>query len=319
MKRVWFSWFSFLFCFFVSPLLAQGRFPLDLEYTAAVERVSRSFVSIYVLPEGQKSLILDRNTIYGAGVIIDRNGLILTCSRLVEKSRHTIYVFPTTGERFQAKILGINRQYGVALLKVAASNLTPISFADSRKVLAGKLSLKFGNAFQTSKDFTPSVSVGTVSGVVRFPSLGPLLRTDAAVNQGDFGGPLTDSKGRLLGILLPIWVSSRTNTYVSYAVPSHTLQKLLVDLKSGYLGILMTVEETKRGGALIEEVDPAGPAAKAGILRGDIIVEFGGVSIESTAELVRALRKYMAGDRVQILLRRRGELFRTYVILSRRK
>ncbi|RME80298.1 MAG: PDZ domain-containing protein [Planctomycetota bacterium] len=301
---------------FPNPSLAKNpAWKLDKETTELVEKVIPAVVTIYLIPENQASVVPDRNTIYGTGIIVDSRGLVLTSLNVVNRSRHKIVVFLSDGRKFLAKRLGFSPKYGIALLKINGTNLKAISFGDSQKVRPGSLIFKFGNAFLTAQNFKPAVNMGTITGIEEVSQSVKLFRTDAGINRGDEGGPLVDIHGKLVGILLPITVHRKTNTYVSYAVPVHAIQHLIPEMK-GYLGVLLTVESSSSQGAYVEAVDPSGPAFKAGIRTGDRIISFGGKDVKNGKELVTVLEKFTAGDKVEVVLMRNGKKIRLSVTLG---
>jgi serine protease Do len=298
----------FLCVFLLLPVASQAQdsgWSGEKQTTNIIQKVTPSVVSIYLIPESQQSVVPDANTPYGTGVIVHSEGLVLTSLELVQRGGYKTIVFLTNGSQYQAKMIGKSSRYGIALLKIPASQLQALPLADTTKLSSGTFALKFGNAFQTAQDFLPAAHFGTVSGVVDLPNVGILLRTDLGVNPGDYGGPLVDLQGRLLGILMPMWVHPTTNTYVSYAVPAHAFKELLPEMK-GYFGILLTVSDKESDGALVEMVDPAGPASKGGIKQGDMIVSINGKNIKNAKELVDTLQNYMAGDQIQVVVQRKN-------------
>lgn len=309
--------------FLATPVLAQTKkkysLEIDHETAGVVKKVSPAVVSIYVIPNSQKTVVPNRRTIYGAGVIIDPRGFILTNLKLVNVSNHKVICFLTDGRPHRAKVVGKLTKYDTALLKISGSKqYKAVKLGTSKNIRPGLLSMKFGNAFQTAKDYTPSVNLGTISGVDNVPYMGKLLRTDAAVNRGDDGGPLVNMEGELIGVLLPIWVHPYTNTYVNYAVPIDIIKKNLKAMMTGYVGILMTVSNQGTNGALIEEVDPDGPAKKAGLQKGDRVVGFGGLKVKNSQELVDLLKKFTVGDEIEVIVSRNGRLWKTKLALSAR-
>lgn len=300
-----------------SPSYGQNTpWKVDNQVTKIIKKVTPSVVSIYLIPSSETSVIPNINTIYGTGVIVDSRGLILTSLDLVNQPRSKIVVFLTDGRRFFARRIGQSPKYGVALLKISAQNLSAIPLGDSTKVVPGALCFKFGNAFQTAQNFLPGVNMGTISGIDDIPSRGGrLLRTDAGINRGDYGGPLVDVQGRLLGVLVPLWIHRGTNTYVSYAVPVEVFKDLIPEMK-GYMGVLLTVNDQGTSGAEIEAVDPNGPAAKAGIRVGDYVVTFGKEGVKTSKDLVELLKKYTAGDRIEMVVARGGRNVRLYMTLG---
>ena len=309
------GWLIFtLFGFSLGAEAQDKEWKLDGEVSQIIQKVVPSVVTIYLIPAREKSVIPSARTPYGSGIVVDSRGLILTCASLVARRGYKIVVFLSDGRRFFASRVGLSPKYNIALLKIEARGLHPITWGKSQNAKVGMLVLKFGNAFRTAQDYLPAVNLGTLSGIVHKEGL-ELLRTDAGVNQGDYGGPLVDIQGRLLGILLPLQLDTTTNTYVAYAVPIHRVSHLIPEMK-GYLGVLLTLTAKGVQGALVEAVDPKGPAYKAGIRTGDYIVSFGGKKIRHAKDLAQELTKYLAGDRISVVVRRNKKQIRLWVTLS---
>lgn len=241
----------------------------------------------------------------GSGVIITEDGYLLTNNHVVEGADEdgVKIVMPDGKTRYSAKVVGRDPRTDVAVLKIDAPKKLPaLTLADSDKLEVGDVVLAVGNPFGMGQ----SVSSGIISALSRgFGILGrqgyeDFIQTDASINQGNSGGALVDAEGRLIGINQSIASPSGANAGVGFAVPINlarsVLEQLITDGKitRGYLGVKLqaiTPELAEAfhlpdaSGALVGEVQPGTPAAKAGIQDGDVIIEFNGKDVGDSAHL----------------------------------
>jgi serine protease Do len=269
---------------------------------------------------------------FGAGVIIDPEGLILTNNTLVAYDRAIIEVALNDGRVFNGKVLGRDEFLDIALIEIEARGLPVIELGESLDVQPGHFAVAFGNPFGLARDNKPAVNLGTVSAVRKLPVeeipyAGTVIQTDAAINPGSSGGPLVDIRGRLIGLIAPLVRSTRTGEIVGYAVPVDEIKKRLRLLRAGkillkapreideeggsiyrkgYLGVLLDESDRTDRGALVEGVVAGSPAQRAGIKSGDVIIEFNGERIGSSRDLIRQLRHCMPGRLVKIKIHRKG-------------
>jgi serine protease Do len=240
----------------------------------------------------------------GSGVIVSEDGYILTNNHVIDGAdKDGVEVALADGkEKYPARIVGTDPQTDVAVLKIEAKKLTPITFADSDKLEVGDVVLAIGNPFGVGQ----SVSMGIISALGRgFGILGAqgyedFIQTDAPINPGNSGGALVDTEGRLIGINQSIVSGSGANAGVGFAVPINLartiMDRLVTDGKiaRGYLGVNIQSVTPKlakefklpdENGALVGEVRPDTPAANAGLENGDAIVEFNGKKVSDSRHL----------------------------------
>src|SRR5688572_19298382 len=227
----------------------------------------------------------------GTGFVISDDGLIVTNHHVVADVSRIDIVFKD-GTRTQAKIVGSDARTEIALLRAEGErDYAALQLADSTQLLPGDWVIAVGNPF--GLDHT--VTAGIVSATGRDIGQGPyddFIQTDAAINPGNSGGPLLNLAGEVVGINTAI--NPQANT-IGFAVPSSMAKEILPQLEKsgrvvrGWLGVGVqpvtpdladALELETEQGALVSQVDPTGPAAKAGIQRGDVIVRFGDVPIE---------------------------------------
>ena len=242
----------------------------------------------------------------GSGIIVTEDGFLLTNNHVVEGADEDgIKIVMTDGKtRYSAKVVGRDPRTDVAVLKIdTAKKLPALTLADSDKLEVGDVVLAVGNPFGMGQ----SVSSGIISALGRgFGILGrqgyeDFIQTDASINQGNSGGALVDAEGRLIGINQSIASPSGANAGVGFAVPINlarsVLEQLIADgkISRGYLGVMLQTVTPElaeafhlpedASGALVGEVQPGTPAAKAGIQNGDVIIGFNGKDVNDSAHL----------------------------------
>jgi serine protease Do len=255
----------------------------------------------------------------GSGFVISADGHIVTNNHVIEDADEIEVAFKD-GTTTKAKVIGRDAATDIALIKIESEKpLQPLPFGDSRALRAGDWVIAIGNPFGLEH----TVTAGIVSALHR-RGIGAgryedFIQTDAAINPGNSGGPLINLAGEVVGINTAI--NPRANT-IGFAVPIDMAKEILPSLQTagfvtrGWLGVViqqitpdikeaMNLQDTK--GALISRVDPAGPAQKAGIERGDVIVSFDGEPIDEMEELPRRVAAVAPGKTVDVRVRRAGK------------
>ncbi len=260
----------------------------------------------------------------GSGVIISPDGYIVTNNHVIQRSDR-IKVVLNDQREFPAQLIGKDKNTDLALLKIEATNLDTIRFANSDEVALGEWVLAVGNPY----NLTSTVTAGIVSAKARSisnprtrrMSLDAFIQTDAVVNPGNSGGALVNTKGNLVGINTAI--QSTTGAYVGYsfAIPSNVVAKVAEDLKSygmvrrGYLGVqiaTVTDDVAKQlqldsvGGVIILGVHANGAAAQAGLQAKDVIVSVNEIDTDTVEQLQEQLAKYSPDDEIKISVKRDG-------------
>ncbi|RIL00104.1 MAG: peptidase [Proteobacteria bacterium] len=255
----------------------------------------------------------------GSGFVISADGYIVTNNHVIEDVDKIEVAFKD-GSTLPAEVIGRDPATDIALIKIQSEkSLVPLPLGDSRQLRAGDWVIAIGNPFGLEH----TVTAGIVSALHR-RGIGAgryedFIQTDAAINPGNSGGPLVNLAGEVVGINTAI--NPRANT-IGFAVPVDMAKEILPSLKTagfvtrGWLGVViqqitpdikdaMKLPDTK--GALISRVDPAGPAQKAGIQRGDVIVRFAGESIDDMEELPRRVAAAKPGAKVDVVVMRDGK------------
>ena len=260
---------------------------------------------------------------YGSGVVLSPDGYIVTNNHVVEGADEVEVTFNNKVVS-KATIVGTDPTSDLALIKVEGSDYDYLVFGDSDKVKVGEWVLAVGNPF----NLTSTVTAGIVSAKAR--NIGILgegsnvesfIQTDAAVNRGNSGGALVNTRGELIGINAAI--ASHTGSYegYSFAIPSNIVRKVVDDLlmygetQRAYLGVQIREMDSKLAeesgmkdikGVYVAETTKDGAAEKAGIKNGDVIVDINGTSVNTTTQLMEAIRQYRPGDEVNVKVVRDG-------------
>ena len=282
---------------------------------------------------GQMQIPNNVSVAYGSGVVISPDGYIVTNNHVVEGASKIEVTFNDKHKR-TATIIGNDPSTDLALIKVDATGLEYLTFADSDEVKVGEWVLAVGNPF----NLTSTVTAGIVSAKARNinilgdgSTIESFIQTDAAINPGKSGGALVDMEGNLIGINAAI--ASRTGSYegYSFAIPSNIVKKVVEDflqygsLQRAYLGVSI-VEITEElaeakgieemSGVYIMEVNERGGAKAAGIKKDDILLSVNNVSVNSNSQLVGVIGQYRPGDKVRVKIQRGGEVLVKEVTLK---
>ena len=267
---------------------------------------------------------------YGSGVVLSPDGYIVTNNHVVEGASEVEVTFNNKVVR-QATIVGTDPTSDLALIKVEGNDFDYLVFGDSDKVKVGEWVLAVGNPF----NLTSTVTAGIVSAKARDisilgegSSVESFIQTDAAVNRGNSGGALVNTRGELIGINAAI--ASHTGSYegYSFAIPSNIVRKVVDDLlmygetQRAYIGIQiaeMNADLAQRSGmkdikgVYVAEVTDGGAAQKAGIQTGDVVVSINGNTVNTTTQLTEIVHQYRPGDEVTVKVVRDGDE-RTYQV-----
>ena len=249
----------------------------------------------------------------GSGVIYDKNGYILTAAHVVEGASQ-VTVRLANGNKLTGRVLGTDSGTDIGVVKVDGGNLQPAALALKVQLQVGQTAVAIGSPF----GLEGSVTSGVVSAVNRsLPTqdgaVFEVLQTDAPINPGNSGGALADREGRVIGINDSIRSESGGNEGVGFAVPidiAAASAARIVQGKSaasGYLGVSGTDPTLGQAGAMVNEVVSGGPADKAGLQVGDLVVDVNGKKVQSMDDLAAQIRILGAGEKVQLGVVRDGK------------
>ena len=288
---------------------------------------------------------------HGSGAIVRRDGYILTSTHVVDGADQILAVL-SNGREFEAEVVQADRRRDLAVVKIDASGMTPVRLGDLSRVHVGQWCFAVGNPFGLANaDGQTAFTYGNVSDLGRDLNTelnagtnlleerryyGNLIQTSAAINPGNSGGPLFNLAGEMIGVVTAIATSSGVTEGAGFAIPIDRTTRGIIDrlvdgeeIKYGYLGVVVEPLPRSAGwaagveqgrGALVSRLSPAdGPAARAHLQRGDIIVEFEGVPIESTDHLVRVVGATPVGTKAEVVYLRDGRRVTTTVSLAARE
>ena len=293
---------------------------LEHAFAAAVKHVAPSLVSIEVawkpgkavIPAAAGRLPFQRGTGPFAGVVISPDGLVVTSDFNVNADVQKVTVTLADGRSLPAEVLGVDVSRGIQLLRIDAKGLPVPDFAQNGDVKVGRWALACG----VSDTGAATLSVGIVSATERIQ--GRAIQVDASTNPANYGGPLIDVQGRLMGIVTPITPAGTRagvtlfDSGIAFAVPIGDVLKQLPKLKAGetiqsaFLGITFDLRKLA-GGALVQSVLPNSGAEKAALKTGDVIVEFNGEPIHTAFKLLHVIGKCRVGDTVTFKVERDGK------------
>lgn len=255
----------------------------------------------------------------GSGFILSADGFIMTNAHVVDAADEVV-VKLTDKREFRAKVIGADKRTDVALLKIEASGLPTVRLGDAAALKVGEWVLAIGSPF----GFDNSVTAGIVSAKGRAlpqENYVPFIQTDVAINPGNSGGPLFNMRGEVVGINSQIYSRSGGFMGISFAIPIDLAMDIQSQLKAsgrvsrGRMGVVIQ-EVTKElaesfglnkaQGALVSSVEKGGPAEKAGIEPGDVIVRFDGKTIVASSDLPRIVGMTRPGTKVPVGVWRKG-------------
>lgn len=268
----------------------------------------------------------------GSGVIVSADGYILTNHHVVE-SADEIQVTLHDGRTLLAKVVGSDPETDLAVLKINAKNLAPITFARSDQASIGDVVLAIGDPFGVGQ----TVTMGIISALER-SHLGinifeDFIQTDAAINPGNSGGALVDTLGNLIGINSAIYSRTGGSQGIGFAIPSNLAAKIMQQIIAhgevirGWMGVEVqdltpeladSYQLGDTNGALISGVLRGGPADHAGIQPGDIVLSVGGQATMDSATLLNQIAALVPGRTIQVKLLHRNKIVTVNVKISRR-
>jgi Do/DeqQ family serine protease len=328
-------------------LLNQTKWP-DFTYAAenSVEAVvhvasiyprrQETVTSIWEYYFGYRSPYEERRPAVGSGsgVILTTDGYIVTNNHVIDKASD-IHVTLYDKRRFPAKLIGTDPATDVAVLKIDTDSLPFLPFGNSDSLRLGEWVLAIGNPY----NLTSTITAGIVSAKGRH-MLSPdgrfkiesFIQTDAAVNPGNSGGALVNTRGELMGINTAIASPTGSFSGYSFAVPTAIVQKVVEDIiqygavQRALLGITMTeitadiakeMDLSNLNGVLVVNIVTGSAAEKAGIHKGDVITHINGVAIRTTSAVQEQIGRYRPEEQIEVILERNGKQRYVNVVLSK--
>jgi serine protease Do len=263
----------------------------------------------------------------GSGFVIDPAGYIVTNNHVVGDADKIIVGF-SDGTQLPAKLVGADELTDVAVIKVNAANPLPfVTWGDSRAVEIGDWIIAAGNPFGLGG----SITAGIVSARGRDLGAGPFddfIQLDAPINPGNSGGPVFDSDGRVVGVNTAIVSPTGGSVGIGFAIPSEIASRIVAELREkghidrGWLGVSVQENDAPEGarpvGVTIASVDRTGPAARAGVRPGDLILSVNGEKVDTTRGVIRTIAAMAPGNAVRLQIKRQGRDLDISVPVGRR-
>jgi Do/DeqQ family serine protease len=277
-----------------------------------------------VVPREQREMSL------GSGVFVDDRGTILTNYHVVEQAQE-VKVALSDGREIKARILGADQRTDLAVLRVEKDSLPHAAMGDSEKMEVGDVVLAVGNPFGLGETVTMGIISALGRGSLGLADYEDFIQTDAAINPGNSGGALVNTRGEVIGINTAIYSRSGGYQGIGFAIPSNMARDVLDSIVKtgrvvrGYTGLAIQglTPELARAfglddarGAVVAGVDPDGPAAEAGLRRGDVIVSFRGRPVVSDNEVRTQLSRLKPGERAVLEIVRDGRRREVTMVLS---
>ena len=260
-------------------------------------------------------------TSLGSGVIVTKDGLILTNNHVIEGADEIAVVVSAGNRRAPAKIVGADPDTDLAVIKADVQDVPPITFGDSDRLQVGDFVLAIGDPFGVGQTVTMGIVSATGRNRLGINPIENFIQTDAPINPGNSGGALVDVRGELVGINSAIYSESGGSLGIGFAIPVSMAKQVMEQLvksgrvSRGWLGVEMTEltpEQAKQlgvldqSGALIARVVPGSPAARAGLRSGDVVRSLNGKAVVDSATLLREITALAPGQTAELVVVRNG-------------
>ncbi|HEX4879621.1 MAG TPA: trypsin-like peptidase domain-containing protein [Limnobacter sp.] len=257
----------------------------------------------------------------GSGVIVNAEGLIVTNQHVVEAADQ-IEVSLNDGRKAAAELVGTDPETDLAVLRIKLDNLPTLQFAEEGSVRVGDVVLAMGNPFGVGQTVTMGIVSALGRNHVGINTFENFIQTDAAINPGNSGGALVDTAGNLLGINTAIYSRTGGSLGIGFAIPAKTVQNVLSQIvrtgsvTRGYIGVeqqnitaelASAFDLPQNDGVIIAGIVKDGPADKAGLKVGDILLSLDGQKIQDTTQMLNLIAGYAPGDKKVIKLLREGK------------
>jgi len=278
---------------------------------------------------------------YGSGCIIRPDGYIITNEHVIRKAEN-IWVTLPDGVDLQARLVGSAPRYDLALIKVDADDLPYANLGNSDGLMVGEWVIAIGSPFgHLLADPHPTVTVGVVSAFHRDVKaeashdqiLKDMIQTDAAINPGNSGGPLVDSNGDVIGINTAIFSRSGGSEGIGFAIPVNRVRWIVEEImtfgrvRDVYMGmtgmditpaVAAAMDLDKVGGVLVQRIHEDGPAYKAGIRAGDLLISINGITLQNIDHVNRVVFPARVNDEMEVVIERKGKRETITLVLEER-
>jgi len=265
----------------------------------------------------------------GSGVIISENGYIVTNNHVVEGADEIIVTLIGENKEYKAKTIGLDPKTDLAVIKIVANELQAAKFGNSENLKEGDLVFAIGNPFGIGGSVTQGIISALNKSGIGLNQYENFIQTDASINPGNSGGALVDSRGALIGINSAILSRSGGNNGIGFAIPSKMVKNIVVSLVEngridrGYIGVSISdltneLKEvyTSEDGAFILNVEKNSPASRAGLKRGDLVVEIDGKTIKNANDLKTTIGNKTPGKTIDIKFERDNQIIDSKIVLA---
>ncbi|MBQ8465981.1 MAG: trypsin-like peptidase domain-containing protein [Alphaproteobacteria bacterium] len=302
----------FLITGFCQNVLARADFP---SFADLAEKLLPSVVNISTTTlneDGAEDIAPETETL-GSGFIISKDGYIVTNQHVINKAK-VINVTLFNNEKIEAEIIGEDKKTDLAVLKITTETpLTPVAFGNSDTLRVGDWVLAIGNPFGLGGSVTAGI-VSAKSRDIESGSYDNFIQTDAAINQGNSGGPMFNLQGEVIGVNSAIFSTTGESMGIGFATPSKMAEWVISQLRSqgkvtrGWIGIAIKPAPHPYQGILISRITENSPASKAGFSAGDIITKFNTMPITSATNLSRIIAESRLGELLNFEILRNGQI-----------
>ena len=267
----------------------------------------------------------------GSGFVVSEDGYIVTNNHVVSNADE-IFVKFSDGREYKTKLIGTSSEVDIAVLKIEANEkFKPLEFSDSDKIEIGQWSIAFGNPMGLNDSMTVGVISASGRSSLGIEEIENFIQTDAAINQGNSGGPLIDINGKVIGVNTAILSTSGGSVGLGFAIPSN-LASVVKDsiiatgkFEKPYIGVYLNNLDSDKikvlnikstNGVLIAKVIPNGPASRAGIQANDVVVAVNGKPVNSAGAFIGELAAKKIGETVELSIIRNSQTVKVRVALE---
>lgn len=333
-----------------SELPGPSLYELEQAFRSVVAAAAPGVVGIRVhrrcfgaeVSSADRPLVVQHTIIVnGSGTIVREDGSILTNEHVIQAASQ-IEVVLHDGRVVPARVVAADARSDLAILRIAAAGLAAIEMCEWDSVARGQWSVSIGNPYGLGADGQLSVSVGVIANLGRrLPGLGEsddrlytdMIQTTAAINPGNSGGPLLNLRGQLVGVVTAMHTRAAGDEGVGFAIPMNPAKRRIVErllegqpVEYAYLGLSVRSRSARATGSadggdcvVVEAVDPDGPAARAGLREGDILLALEGMPVASSAELLARVQEVPVGRPIALRLKRGEKAVSAEVVPQRRE
>lgn len=316
----------------------EGQSGGPVSYASAVERSAPAVANIYTRrvettasTRRQPGRVRVNNTL-GSAVVIDPEGYLVTNWHVIERANQ-VRVQLADGRVAEPRLVGYDKETDLALLKVDAGTLPAIALGRSDQVRIGDVVLAIGNPYGLAKTVTQGIVSATGRGLLGLATFENFIQTDAAINEGNSGGALINTKGELVGINTAVLAQDVATEGISFAIPVNLVRGVVEEIKDhgrvirGWLGLqpgdLTNADFDTLGlqpgiGIILADVFFGSPAARAGLQRNDLLLSVNDVPIRNSQQALLIVASLRPGDEVRVTAWRNGETFQTTVVAGER-